>query len=84
MISGCINQTGLLRVRATKVYSDSTVARILDLVENASDKKAKVETFITRFARVYTPAVCARRAAAVFDSFAVRGRALGRLGHARA
>ena len=59
VISGCINQTGLLRVRATKVYSDSTVARILDLVENASDKKAKVETFITRFARVYTPAVCA-------------------------
>lgn len=58
VISGCINQTGLLRVRATKLYTDSTVARILDLVENASDKKAKVETFITRFARVYTPAVC--------------------------
>lgn len=59
VISGCINQTGLLRVRATRLYTDSTVARILDLVENASDKKAKVETFITRFARVYTPAVCA-------------------------
>lgn len=59
VISGCINQTGLLRVTATKVYSDSTVARILDLVENASDKKAKVESFITRFARIYTPAVCA-------------------------
>lgn len=58
VISGCINQTGLLRVRATKLYTDSTVARILDLVENASDKKARVETFITRFARVYTPAVC--------------------------
>ena len=58
VISGCINQTGLLRVRATKLYTDSTVARILELVENASDKKAKVETFITRFARVYTPAVC--------------------------
>ena len=58
VISGCINQTGLLRVRAIKLYTDSTVARILDLVENASDKKAKVETFITRFARVYTPAVC--------------------------
>ncbi|HIS43521.1 MAG TPA: cadmium-translocating P-type ATPase [Candidatus Limiplasma pullicola] len=58
VISGCINQTGLLRVRATKLYTDSTVARILELVENASDKKARVETFITRFARVYTPAVC--------------------------
>lgn len=59
VISGCINQTGLLRVRATKLYTDSTVAKILDMVENASDKKAKVESFITRFARVYTPAVCA-------------------------
>lgn len=58
VISGCINQTGLLRVRATKVYTDSTVAKILDLVENASDKKARAESFITRFARVYTPAVC--------------------------
>lgn len=58
VISGCINQTGVLRVRATKAYGDSTVARILELVENASDKKAKVEQFITRFARVYTPIVC--------------------------
>ena len=58
VISGCINQSGLLRIRTTKLYSDSTVARILELVENASDKKAKVESFITRFARVYTPAVC--------------------------
>lgn len=58
VISGCINQTGLLRVRASKAYTDSTVAKILDLVENASDKKARVEGFITRFARVYTPAVC--------------------------
>lgn len=58
VISGCINQIGLLRVRATKIYTDSTVAKILDLVENASDKKAHVESFITRFARVYTPAVC--------------------------
>ncbi|MBP3648009.1 MAG: cadmium-translocating P-type ATPase [Clostridia bacterium] len=58
VISGCINQTGLLRIRATKRYEDSTVARILDMVENASDKKAKVESFITRFARIYTPAVC--------------------------
>ena len=59
VISGCINQTGLLRVRATRLYTDSTVAKILAMVENASDKKAKVESFITRFARVYTPAVCA-------------------------
>ncbi len=58
VISGCINQSGLLRVRVTKCYSDSTVARILELVENASDKKARVENFITRFARIYTPAVC--------------------------
>ncbi|MEG0640918.1 MAG: heavy metal translocating P-type ATPase, partial [Clostridia bacterium] len=58
IISGCINQTGLLRVRVTKVYADSTVAKILDLVENASDKKAHAEAFITRFARIYTPAVC--------------------------
>jgi len=58
VISGCINQTGLLRIRAAKLYTDSTVARILDMVENASDKKARVESFITRFARVYTPAVC--------------------------
>lgn len=58
VISGCINQSGLLRVRATKVYTDSTVAKILDLVENASDKKARTETFITRFARIYTPLVC--------------------------
>ena len=59
VISGCINQTGLLRVRATRLYTDSTVAKILDMVENASDKKAQVESFITRFARIYTPAVCA-------------------------
>ncbi len=59
VISGCINLTGVLRVQATKAYQDSTVARILELVENASDKKAKVENFITRFAQVYTPAVCA-------------------------
>ena len=58
VISGCINLTGVLRVQATKVYADSTVAKILDLVENASDKKARMENFITRFARIYTPLVC--------------------------
>ena len=57
VISGCINMTGVLRVRTTKPYGESTVSRILELVENASEKKAKTENFITRFARVYTPAV---------------------------
>ena len=58
IISGCINMTGLLRVRTTKPFGESTVSRILELVENASDKKARTENFITRFARWYTPAVC--------------------------
>ena len=57
VISGCVNMTGVLHVRTTKPYSESTVARILELVENASEKKARTENFITRFARVYTPAV---------------------------
>ena len=57
VISGCINMTGLLRVRTTKPFGESTVSRILELVENASEKKARTENFITRFARVYTPAV---------------------------
>lgn len=57
VISGCINMTGILRIRTTKPFGESTVSRILELVENASEKKAKTENFITRFARVYTPAV---------------------------
>lgn len=57
VISGCINMTGLIKVRTTKPFGESTVSRILELVENASEKKAKTENFITRFARVYTPAV---------------------------
>ena len=57
VISGCINQSGLLRVQVTKVYEESTVAKILDLVENSSSKKAKAEHFITKFARYYTPIV---------------------------
>ncbi len=57
VISGCINQSGLLRVRVTKEFGESTVAKILDLVENASAKKAKAEHFITKFARYYTPCV---------------------------
>ena len=58
IISGCVNISGLLRVRTTKEFGESTVSRILDLVENSSMKKARAENFITRFARVYTPAVC--------------------------
>ena len=57
VISGCINQSGLLRVRVTKVFGESTVAKILNLVENSSSKKAKAENFITKFARYYTPCV---------------------------
>ena len=59
VISGCINMTGVLRVRTTKPFGESTVSRILELVENARETKARTESFITRFARVYTPAVCA-------------------------
>ena len=57
VISGCLNGEGLLKVRATKAYEDSTVAKILELVENASNKKSRMENFITRFARYYTPVV---------------------------
>ena len=57
VLNGCINQRGLLRLRVTKPFSESTVARILDLVENASEKKSRSEQFITRFARYYTPCV---------------------------
>ena len=56
VISGCVNMTGLLKVRTTKEFGESTVSKILDLVENSSMKKARTENFITRFARVYTPA----------------------------
>lgn len=57
VISGCINMTGVLKVRTTKEFGDSTVSKILDLVENASSRKSKSEAFITKFARIYTPAV---------------------------
>lgn len=57
VVSGCVNGSGILKVRTTKAFEDSTVAKILELVENASSKKAKVENFITRFARYYTPVV---------------------------
>ena len=58
IISGCINMSGLLRIRTTREFGESTVSRILDLVENASSRKSRSEAFISRFARVYTPAVC--------------------------
>lgn len=58
IISGCINMTGLLKLRTTKEFGESTVSKILDLVENASSRKSKSEDFISKFARIYTPAVC--------------------------
>ena len=58
VISGCINLTGVLRIRTTKEFGQSTVSKILELVENASSRKSRSENFISRFARIYTPAVC--------------------------
>ncbi len=58
IISGCINMTGVLKIRTTKEFGESTVSKILDLVENASSRKSKSEDFISKFAKVYTPAVC--------------------------
>ena len=58
IISGCINMTGVLKVRTTKEFGESTVSKILDLVENASSRKSKSENFISRFAKIYTPIVC--------------------------
>ena len=66
IISGCVNTTGLLRVRVTKPFGESTVSKILDLVENSSLKKAKAENFITKFAHYYTPAVCIGAAVLAF------------------
>ena len=59
IVSGCINMTGVLKIRTTKAFGESTVSRILELVENSSSHKSKSENFISKFARVYTPAVCA-------------------------
>lgn len=81
VISGCINLTSPLTIRVTKPYEDSTVARILDLVENASEKKARTENFITRFARYYTPIVVGLAVAlAVIPPVAI-GLASGTIGH---
>ena len=72
IISGCIDMSGVLKIRTTKEFGESTVSKILDLVENASSRKSRSETFISRFARVYTPAVCA--AAAVLGILFPLGR----------
>ena len=58
VISGCINMSGVLKIRTTKEFGESTVSKILDLVENASSKKSRSENFISKFAKIYTPAVC--------------------------
>lgn len=58
VISGCINMTGVLRIRTTKEFGESTVAKVLELVENSSSRKSRSENFISKFARIYTPAVC--------------------------
>ena len=59
IISGCIDMSGVLKIRTTKAFGESTVSKILDLVENASSRKSRSEAFISRFAKIYTPAVCA-------------------------
>lgn len=77
VISGCINLTGVLKIRTTKEFGDSTVSRILDLVENASSRKSHSEDFISKFARVYTPAVCMAALALAVLPPLVRGPAMG-------
>ena len=77
IISGCINMTGVLKIRTTKEFGESTVSRILDLVENASSRKSRSEDFISKFARVYTPAVCYAALALAFLPPLVRMFALG-------
>ena len=77
IISGCINMTGVLKIRTTKEFGESTVSRILDLVENASSRKSRSEDFISKFARVYTPAVCYAALALAFLPPLARMFALG-------
>jgi Cd2+/Zn2+-exporting ATPase len=77
VISGCINQTGRLTIEVTKEFGESTVAKILDLVENASNKKAKAENFITKFARYYTPAVVISAAILAVLPPLITGQAFG-------
>ena len=77
IISGCINLTGVLKVQTTRPFGESTVSRILDLVENASSRKSRSEDFISKFARVYTPAVCLAALALAFLPPLVRALGLG-------
>ena len=77
IISGCIDMSGVLKIRTTKAFGESTVSRILDLVENASSRKSRSEAFISRFAKIYTPAVCA--AALVLAVLVPLGRMLAGL-----
>ena len=77
IISGCINMTGVLKIQTTKEFGESTVSKILDLVENASSRKSRSEDFISRFARVYTPAVCYAALALAFLTPLVRMLGLG-------
>lgn len=77
VISGCINMTGVMKIRTTKEFGESTVSKILELVENASSRKSKSENFISKFARVYTPAVCYAALALAFLPPLVRMLALG-------
>ena len=77
IISGCINMTGLLKIRTVKAFGESTVSKILDLVENASSRKSRSEDFISKFARIYTPAVCAAALALALLPPLVRMTAMG-------
>ncbi len=77
IISGCINMTGVLKIKTTKEFGESTVSKILDLVENASSRKSKSEEFITRFARIYTPAVVYSAIALAFLPPVIRTAVLG-------
>ncbi len=77
IISGCVNMTGVLKIRTTKEFGESTVSKILDLVENASSRKSKSEDFISKFARIYTPAVCCAALALAILPPVVRMFALG-------
>ena len=77
IISGCINMTGLLKIRTVKEFGESTVSKLLDLVENASSRKSRSEDFISKFARIYTPAVCAAALALALLPPLVRMTAMG-------
>ena len=77
VISGCVNMTGVLKIRTTKEFGESTVSKILDLVENASSRKSRSENFISRFAKIYTPAVCYAALALAILPPLVRMLALG-------